>query len=169
LLALAGDSNGRQLGELGPFVVASALAAVTSTYVWGRLSDRSSRKVLILAALLGALALGVAGGLGFAARAGALARGPMGSGLAFPVVLYAMMIAYQGVRLGRATHIVDMADESTRAAYTALSNTVIGVLLIGGGIFGALAAQFGEILVLLVFALMCLAAAAIATGLDEVQ
>jgi hypothetical protein len=80
-----------------------------------------------------------------------------------------MMIAYQGVRLGRATHIVDMADEDTRAAYTALSNTIIGVLLVGGGIFGALAARFGEGVVLVCFALMCVAAAVAARGLEEVQ
>jgi hypothetical protein len=169
LLALAGESNGRQLGELGPFVVASALAAVTSTYFWGRLSDRSSRKVLIIAALVGAASLGGAALLGVAARNGWLPAGPTGAGTAFPLVLYVMMIAYQGVRLGRATHIVDMADEDTRAAYTALSNTIIGVLLVGGGIFGALAARFGEGVVLVCFALMCVAAAVAARGLEEVQ
>ena len=43
---------------------------------------------------------------------------------------------HQGVRLGRTTHVVDMADEDSRAAYTALSNTIIGVVLLAGGIFG---------------------------------
>lgn len=169
LLTLAGRSSGRQLGELGPFVVASALAAVTSTYFWGRLSDRSSRRVLIIAALAGAGSLGAAAALGLAASDATPAVAPRATGMAFPLVLYVMMIAYQGVRLGRSTHIVDMATEQTRAAYTALSNTVIGLLLVGGGIFGALAARYGEVVVLAVFALMCLAAAATATGLEEVQ
>lgn len=169
VLALAGHSGGRELGRLGPFVVASALAAVTSTYFWGRLSDRSSRKVLIIAALVGAASLVGAALLGLAARNGLLPPGQAGVELAFPLVLYVMMIAYQGVRLGRSTHIVDMADESTRAAYTALSNTIIGVLLVGGGIFGALAARYGEVVVLSCFALMCVAAALTARGLEEVQ
>jgi hypothetical protein len=169
VLALAGESNGRQLGQLGPFVVASALAAVTSTYYWGRLSDRSSRKVLIIAALVGAAALAGAALLGVAARNGWLPDGSTGAEIAFPLILYVLMIAYQGVRLGRSTHIVDMADEGTRAAYTALSNTIIGVVLVGGGIFGALAARLGEGAVLICFALMCVAAALIARGLEEVQ
>jgi len=168
LLVLAGRTGGRQLGALGPFVVASALAAVTSAYLWGRLSDRSSRRVLMIAALVGAAALAAAAVLGAAARAGGT-EGEVVTGVAFPFVLYVMMIAYQGVRLGRSTHVVDMADEQTRAAYTALSNTAIGVFLAGGGVFGMLATRFGEAAVLCVFALMCLAAAFTASGLAEVQ
>ena len=167
LLALAGRGGGRQLGELGSFVVASALAAVTSTYIWGRLSDRSSRKVLIIAALVGASALAAAALLGAAVAARRLEA--RGVGLAFPLVLYVMMIAYQGVRLGRSTHVVDMATEQTRAAYTALSNTAIGAVLVVGGTFGWFASRYGEVAVLLVFAFMCLAAAAVASGLEEVQ
>lgn len=40
LVALSGQSGGRALGELGAFVIASALAAVGSSYLWGRLSDK---------------------------------------------------------------------------------------------------------------------------------
>lgn len=164
LLALAGrGDNGQQLGELGLFVVASSLAAVSSTFVWGRLSDVSSRKVLLVAALGGAASLGVAALLGFTMPEA------LEVPLIAPAILFALMIAYQGVRLGRATHIVDMADEDTRAAYTALSNTIIGVILIAGGVFGAVAQMAGEATVLALFALMCLGAAIVAAGLREVQ
>lgn len=55
--------------------------------------------------------------------------------------LFLLAFAHQGVRLGRATYVVDLATQETRAAYTAVSNTVIGVLLLA---FGALAgAAFG--------------------------
>lgn len=167
LLALAGRSGGRQLGELGPFVVASSLAAMTSTYYWGRLADRSSRRVLINAALVGALSLAAAAAVGWMLRGPAPGWGV--AGLAFPALLYIMMIAYQGVRIGRSTHIVDMASEETRAAYTALSNTAIGGLLLAAGLFGAVAARFGETTVLLTFATMCGIAAVTARGLEEVQ
>ncbi len=55
LISLSGSSGGRALGELGAFVVAGALASVVSSYVWGRLSDRSSRSVLANSGLIAAM------------------------------------------------------------------------------------------------------------------
>ena len=59
-IALSGDHQASGLGTLGSFMVASAAASLASTYVWGRLADRSSRRVLMLAAALAALANAVA-------------------------------------------------------------------------------------------------------------
>ncbi len=89
--------------------------------------------------------------------------------IALPGVLFLLMISYQGVRLGRSTHIVDMADADRRAAYTALSNSVIGVLLLIGGVFGVVAELGGNGPVLWIFAAMCVAAFGLARGLEEVQ
>ena len=79
------------------------------------------------------------------------------------------MIAHHGVRIGRATHIVDMSSGNQRASYTALSNTIIGSLLVIGGFFGFLAQAFGIEIVLLVMAGMCLGAVFSAKGLEEAQ
>ena len=62
-----------------------------------------------------------------------------------------------------------MADEDTRAAYTALSNTVIGLLLLAGGIFSLIANWFGVETVLVVMAVMSGLAILAALGLKEVQ
>ncbi|MCC5873851.1 MAG: MFS transporter [Gammaproteobacteria bacterium] len=163
MLALGGRSGSAQLGELGLFVMAASLAAVTSTYIWGRLSDVSSRRVLSYAGLLGAAPLIVTAviGVGYPEL--------LGVPMLLPVLLFIVVMAHQGVRLGRATHVVDMADADTRAAYTALSNTIIGVLLLAASAFGVMAEVLGEAFLLGVFALMCLAAAAAALTLDEVQ
>ncbi|GER01327.1 MFS transporter [Iodidimonas gelatinilytica] len=163
LLALSGQQSGRKLGELGLFVLASALASLVSTYVWGRMSDRSSRKVLQLTGLLASLPLGIAGILGI------WAPQMIGLPLLMPFVLFVLMIAHQGVRLGRSTHLVDMATPDHRPAYTALSNSMIGLLLIMGGGFGGLAYIWSESAVLVLFAIMGLLAAWAASGLDEVQ
>ncbi len=163
LLALAGESGARQLGQLGFFVVASALAGMLGGYVWGRLSDKSSRKVLMLSALVAAAMLAASALLGFAAPAW------LQGGVLAPLLLFVLMIAYQGVRLGRSTHIVDMAARDDRAAYTALSNSIIGLLLLAGGLFGLLAELAGAAAVLAVFAVMCVLAAAVAFGLCEEQ
>jgi hypothetical protein len=163
LLALAGRTREQAVGELGPFVVASSLAAMTSGIWWGRLSDRSSRKVLVLAALVAAAVLSATAAIGWLRPA--LLAGPV----ALPALLFVLMVSYQGVRIGRSTHIVDMAAADRRAAYTALSNTIIGVLLVVAGSLGLLAQAAGTEAVLAVFAGMCLGAAAVAAGLREVQ
>ena len=163
LLALGGRSAGAELGGLGLFVLASSAASVLSTYAWGRLSDVSSRRVLLYSGLVASLPLGAAGLLGL------VDSGLLSLPAVLPGLLLVLMIAYQGVRLGRSTHVVDMADETRRAAYTALSNTVVGVLLLGASIFGALASAAGEAVVLLTFAVMAVLGALVAFGLDEVQ
>lgn len=172
LLALGGPSvsggNGGSggsggIGELGLFVVASSLAAVASTYLWGRLADRSSRRVLICSGLVASVPLAAACAIGL------LMPGWLQQPLLLPLLLFLLMIAYQGVRLGRSTHLVDMADVDTRAAFTALSNTLIGLLLLAGGAFGIVAELYGEAVLLGVFAAMSVLAALCALRLAEVQ
>ncbi|MEE4361759.1 MAG: MFS transporter [Pseudomonadales bacterium] len=163
LLALAGRSGTGALGELGQFVIAAALAAVLSTYLWGRLSDQSSRRVLIRSGLIAGVALAVAAGLGLSRPGWLTITGVL------PGLLFVLMIAYQGVRLGRATHVVDMATPERRAAYTALSNTIIGVWLLTGGILGVIAEAWGEAILLGLLASLCMLAAVVARGLEEVQ
>lgn len=158
LVMLQPDST---FGQLGALVLASAVASLLSSYVWGRLSDRSSRKVLLLSGLAGGavLALVVLGDL----------AGVSGVTGIIPVCLFGLMIAYQGVRQGRSTHLVDMAGQDDRAGYTALSNTIVGLVLIAAGAASAGLAAISVPLVIGLFAFMCFVAAAIALGLDEVQ
>lgn len=163
LLALAGQSSDQSLGALGPFVVASSLASVLSGYVWGRFADRSSRWVLIVSAATAGLILSAVALMAFAWPALTSVTWLMS------LTLFFLMVSYKGVRLGRSTHLVDMADQDNRAAYTAISNTAIGVLLLAGGAFGFIADMFGVAVVLVLFALMCFAAVIVARGLEDVQ
>lgn len=149
------------LGQLGILVLASAVASLLSSYVWGRLSDRSSATVLRLAGLAGGGMLAhvvVLDLIGVSTVTGVI-----------PVLLFGVMIAHNGVRQGRSTHLVDMADPAVRASYTAVSNTIVGVVLLtAGALFAALAA-FSVPLVIGLFAAMCFLAALISTGLKDVQ
>ncbi len=160
-MVAAGSATDEAYGSLGLLVLASAGAALLSSFVWGRLADHSSRKVLIFAASGGALALALTVWAGMAGR--------LETPLVLPVLLFTLMIAYQGVRLGRSTHLVDMADTETRAPFTALSNTIIGVFLFAGVGFGWFASAFGNLAVLGFMAGMCLLAIPVALGLQEVQ
>jgi hypothetical protein len=86
-----------------------------------------------------------------------------------PVMLFVLVVAHQGVRLGRSVHIIDMADLDKRATYTALSNSVVGVVLLAGGVFGVIAYWLGIGMVLALFTLMAVLAMAAASRLEEVQ
>lgn len=163
MVALGTDTEeaSQMFGGLGLLVIASAGAGLLSSYVWGRLADRSSRKVLILTSAAATLALVATLGLNTA--------GMLQDVWALPLVLFVLMIAYQGVRLGRSTHLVDMASQENRAAYTALSNTIIGTLLVLGGGFSLVAHMAGEMAVIGLLALMSALAIPVAFGLEEVQ
>ncbi|SFE46844.1 Major Facilitator Superfamily protein [Sulfitobacter brevis] len=161
LVVLAGQGGEGTLGRLGALVLASSLSSLVSSYVWGRLSDRSSRRVLILTGLVGAAAL-----------AGALALWALGLATtlwAMPLVLFVLVVAYHGVRQGRSTYLVDMAPPDQRAAYAAVANTVIGVLLLVAGAIGGGAALISPQATLVVFMLMALAASGVAYYLPEVE
>ena len=128
LVVLAQQGGDAVLKQLGALVLSSAAASFVSSYVWGRLSDRSSRVVLALSGCAAALAL-----------AGALAlawAGMIGAGWAAPAVLFGLMVAYHGVRTARSVWLVDYAPADARAAYTAVANTSIGVILLVAGALG---------------------------------
>lgn len=162
LLQLSGGGE-RRLGDLGPFVIAAGIATIVGGRLWGGLSDRSSRKVLIGAAGASALLFSIAGaGTWFDARF--LANAWVAAGL-----LFLVMLAYQGVRLGRSTHLVDMTDQDRRAVYTAASNTIVGVVILLTGTFGALSELIGLAGLFVAFAALSLIALLVATGLEEVQ
>jgi MFS family permease len=160
-VVLAGGEDQSALGQLGALVLASALASLLSSYVWGRLSDRSSRRVLMLTGIVGAVAM-----------VGAVALALLGMATqiwAMPLVLFVLMIAYHGVRQGRSTYLVDMSPKDQRSAYAAVSNTVIGGLLLIAGVAGGGAALIGPVATLVLFAAMSAAAALAALGLREVE
>jgi len=161
LVLLGAQAGHGAFDRLGALVLASSVASFLSSWFWGRMADKSSRKVLMLSGLAGAVALLAAVLLDLA--------GALGTVWALPLVLFVLMIAYHGVRQGRSIYLVDMAPENSRAAYTAVSNTVIGVVLLGSGLFGALASLAGAKVTLAIFAAMSLAAMGVAKGLDEVE
>lgn len=161
LVILSQREGDAALGKLGALVLASATASFLSSYVWGRMADWSSRIVLMGCGAVGALAM--------LAAIGAAQMGLATTAWAMPVVLFILMIAYHGVRQGRSTYLVDMAPEDNRAAYAAVSNTVIGVILLGAGALGGGAAILGPQITLALFAAMALAAVVVGHGLPEVE
>lgn len=162
-VVLAREQTEGDIAGLALMLIASGLAGSLSAPFWGRMSDRSSRFVMTLsAAISGVLGLLV---FAFALFASSLLTWtPL-----YALLFFAMGIAHSGARLGRKTHLVDMASADKRAAYVAVSNTVIGVLILGGGVFGLLAQVAGTRYAILALALLSLLAAAFTARLPEAQ
>src|SRR5690606_21105328 len=91
------------------------------------------------------------------------------SAIVLPALVFVATIADQGVKLGRTTHVVDMSGATERGAYTALTNTIGGVVMLGAGVFGFIDQRFGAVTVLVLLALMCFVAMRLAGGLEDVQ
>lgn len=162
LLLASTAAEGDALQKLGPLMLASAAASILSSYVWGRLSDRSSRRVLASSAALATVVLGTA-------AAASVLTGGLGGLIGSAAAIFLAQTAYEGVRAGRKLHLTDMATDETRTRYTALSNTLIGTVLVAGGSLGLLADMAGPGAVLAILAAASAAAILPALGLDEVQ
>jgi hypothetical protein len=163
LASLSGaEGQSISLEALGPLLLVSAAATTVSGAPWGRMADRSSGETLRLAAWFSAAILAAAAAL---AHLGG-GRAPL---LAVGVLLFALTIAYEGVRAGRSTHLVDMAPADARAEYGAVANTVIGGALLVAGALGAAAQNWRPGGALLVFALFAAAAALLAGRLQDIQ
>ncbi|MBK5970645.1 MULTISPECIES: MFS transporter [Thiorhodovibrio] len=161
---LAQQQSEGNLAGLGLLIIASGLASSISAPLWGGLSDRSSRWVMMLAAAM-------AGALGLftwlLAQSAAVAW--LGNPFAFAGIFLLLGIAHAGVRIGRKVYLVDMASADQRAAMVAVSNSVIGLAMLVAGPVGLLGDRYGPALVVLVLGVGALIAAALAAGLKEVS
>ena len=148
---------------LGAFIIANGLAASISAPFWGYLGDRSSRRVMAI----GAAGAGLLGVFSFAAVFfdWRWATGELGLALIFLV----LNVMHGGVRLGRKVYLVDMATGENRAAYVAVSNTVIGALMLVGGLIGLIGDWLGAAAIVLIFGLLSLLAAAYILSLPDVS
>ncbi|MAW94397.1 MULTISPECIES: MFS transporter [unclassified Leeuwenhoekiella] len=126
---LAQRYAGKEAYLLGLFIIANGIASIISAPVWGKMADKSSKKVMTYSAILTAsLGLIVVGIIQFLPALNDQVW-------LYPVAFFVLGIAHQGVRLGRKTYIVDMAEGNRRTDYVAVSNTLIGfILLIAGGL-----------------------------------
>ncbi len=162
-VVLAREHGGGDVSLLGTFLVAGGLASSLSAPVWGTMADSSSRRVMILAALLTA-------GLGIGAFA-VMILAPVLAKTAwlFPAFFFGLGVAHSGVRAGRKTYLVDLAGGVKRTDYVSVSNTLIGiVLLIVGGVTSALSFLPPE-QIILGLSVLGLAGAGLASTLPEVQ
>lgn len=160
-MVLLSAQGGAALNTLGALVLASSGASFLSSYIWGRMADGHSPLVLLLAG----------GAAGFAMLAAVFVHG---AGLAdnpgvIPVILFALMLAYHGVRQARSVYLVDISDENKRSQNAALANTAIGIILLLAGAFGGALSFIGPTGALAGFAVMSFLGGALALTLRSVD
>lgn len=158
VLATRGDTGSIEV--LAALLMAASLAGFISGSIWGSLADRSSSHCLFLAGNLAGASGILAVGLGFLG---------IGNNYVFAFCLFLLYLAHAGVRVGRSTHLVDMANQDNRAAMVAVSNTVIGALLLVMAGVGAAANALHSQGALLLYSLMALGGAWMSVSLKQVQ
>ena len=89
--------------------------------------------------------------------------------LKIPGFYFLLCIAHQGVRLGRKTYLVDMAQGNKRTDYVSVSNTVIGILLLMLGSIGLLEAFLSTAQLILLYSLLGLLGAISAIFLPQAE
>jgi MFS family permease len=162
-VVIAQSYLGKEIYILGLFIIAGGIASSISAPIWGKMADESSKRVMIIAAMITSL-LGIAMFI-------VMTWIPFLRNLnwIYPFAFFILGIAHSGVRLGRKTYIVDMARGNKRTDYVAVSNTVIGfILLITGGI-SALASIISPEGIILVLSMFGLTGAYASAKLPEVE
>lgn len=162
-VSIAHETTGGSIMSLGLLMAATGIAGAISSSVWGSLADRSSRVAMALgSAIAGTLATVIAVLL-------ALFPSSLGHPLVLVAALFVLSIAHAGIRIGRKTQLVDMATSETRAQYTALANTLMGIALLAyGAILGAILSA-STLAALIFLAASALAGAALSLALKNVQ
>ncbi|SFZ91590.1 MFS-type transporter involved in bile tolerance, Atg22 family [Flaviramulus basaltis] len=145
---LAQNYLGKEGFLLGLFILVNGLASILSAPVWGRMADVNSKNVMVIAAIIASL-LGI---IMFVLIS--YVPNLKNAYWLYPLAFFLLGIAHSGVRLGRKTYIVDMAEGNKRTDYVSISNTIIGlILLITGGI-SALASMISTEGIILVLSLL---------------
>jgi predicted MFS family arabinose efflux permease len=154
------QDGGGGLSSLGLFVLAQGVAGVVGGRVFGRLADASSRRLMIGASLAASAVIVV-----FLAL---LALPLVGESVWLAPGAYLLLaLVHVGARLARKTYVVDIAEGDQRTQYVAVSNTLMGVLLLAVGALTAGMAVFGNEVALLLLAVLGVAGAVVGRGLPE--
>lgn len=142
-------------------IVLGGLAGLLAGPAWGRFADRSSRRVMQVAAWMAA---------GMGTLVWGLARfspDTLGWAWLLPAAYFVLSLAHEGVRVGRKTWIVNIADDGQRIDYVAASNAAIGVLLLLAGGLGAALSMVSVEAVLLGLSLCGVAGALLGASLPD--
>lgn len=149
IVTLAVQAGAPALTGLGGFIIASGLAALLGGRIFGRMADRSSKRLMTTGAALASLVLLV---LVLIDTFLDLDGDSLATYAIFVAAYFLVTMLHTGVRVGRKTYVVDMAEGDQRTTYVAVSNSAMGVVLLLVGAISSAIAGFGVIWALLFLA-----------------
>ena len=156
------QSLGSHPSLLGWLIVISGLSQSLSAPLIGLCADRSSRLVMAVASLL-------AGCIGVAVWFMVASGDATSMSIQFAMLVFFFInLTYGAARLGRKVYLVDLATADNRAQYVAVSNSVIGFVLLIGGTIGFVADLFSVPTVILILSIISLLAGVYILRLKEV-
>ena len=147
---------------MGLFILSSGFADFFSSIFWGKLSDVSSKKSMIIGAT-------IASGVGFLVYIlDAFYENIFATIWIMPMIYFILTIGYQGIRIGRKTYLTDLAEGNRRTDYVAVSNTIIGIVLLFTGFIGSFHSLIGLSGIILLLSLFGVAGIILTSFLPEV-
>ncbi|UTT67257.1 MFS transporter [Janibacter sp. CX7] len=149
IVTLAVQAGAPALTGLGGFIIASGLAALLGGRIFGRMADRSSKRLMTTGAALASLVLLV---LVLLDTSLDLDGDSLVTYAIFVAAYFLVTMLHTGVRVGRKTYVVDMAEGDQRTTYVAVSNSAMGIVLLLVGAISSAIAGFGVIWALLFLA-----------------
>jgi MFS family permease len=150
------------LSILGWLIIASGLASSLSAPLVGKWADHNSRQLMVYAALLAGV-VGIATWTISSYYADRLSTGGC------VIVFFLVTLCHSSVRLGRKVYLVDMANTENRARYVAVSNTLVGIAMLLGGIIGVIADLLNVQAVILLLSVIALVASVYTRRLANVS
>jgi MFS family permease len=122
-------------GMVGVYLTLATLAGIASTLIWGRISDRSGNRALVLWVSLMGLAAPLA-----ALLIPLLARWQPSmaaqSPYAFAIVFVLSSIFQMGSAIGYLNYLLDITPAEDRSLYIGLANTLTGLAVLASAVGG---------------------------------
>jgi hypothetical protein len=114
--------------QLPYFIIASALASFLSSYLWGKMADKSAIQTLFYATLICVIASIIF-----------YFMTSINNWWVDVFLFFVLNLGYEGIRIGRKTYMLDIAQGSKRTLYVAAANSMVGyILLLLGGLYALL-------------------------------
>ncbi|MGN7246883.1 MFS transporter [Janibacter anophelis] len=140
IVTMAVQAGAPALTGLGGFIIASGVAALLGGRLFGRMADRSSKRLMTIGAALASVVLAA---LVLTTTLLDLDGGSLATYAIFVSSYFLVTMLHTGVRVGRKTYVVDMAEGDRRTTYVAVSNSAMGVILLVVGAVSSAIAGFG--------------------------
>lgn len=146
--------------SLAGLILLGGIASFISGRIWGKLADKNSKSLITFTALINSVICAVAATLMWLNE---------NHSLYYLVLFFTLLVVHEGVRQGRKTYLVDMAQGNKRTDYVALSNSLIGVVLLVIGLVSGVIAQFSLVAVMALFTVFSCLAFALSFTLQNVS